>query len=172
MFQLSRTPADWYVILEDDAEPIENFKAQLAQALRHAPTQVVSLYLGRSNPTHWQPTIERALVAAQARPDDPAAWIVAKHLLHCVGYAVRADILPSIFGHLNPLIATPVDEQITGWCAHERVLVSYTVPSLVDHADGPSVMAAHCDGKPRSQPRKAWITGGRDKWKTRSILMM
>lgn len=47
---------------------------------------------------------------------------------------------------------------------------AYTLPSLVDHADGPSVHQ-HQDGIPRTLPRKAWRTGTRDVWTTKAIEM-
>lgn len=170
--QILGEPADWYVILEDDAIPVAGFNRQLALALIHAPTKIVSLYLGTGNPGGpWQGTIERALHAADADPSHQAAWITSNHLLHAVGYAMHGDIVDDIVRHLNPKNRQPVDEQITNWASGNRVLVSYTHPSLVDHADGPTVIAEHADGKRRSLPRKAWAFGTRDNWHTRSVLL-
>ena len=45
---------EWSVILEDDAQPVQDFPDQLTQALTVAPTPIVSLYLGRRRPPHFQ----------------------------------------------------------------------------------------------------------------------
>jgi len=45
---LTALNAPFAVILEDDAEPIGGFRAQLAAALAVAPAPIISLYLGRA----------------------------------------------------------------------------------------------------------------------------
>lgn len=156
--------AQWYVFLEDDAEPVEGFRRQLIEALAYAPTDVVSLYLGTSNPVHWQPTIERTMALSQDE-----SWIVSDFLLHAVGYAINVDVIDDLVQFLNPFSRVPIDEQISTYCRYNSVRVSYTLPSLVDHKDGPTVIDRHADGAPRLLPRKAWRLGTREEWSSRSI---
>lgn len=156
--------ADWYVILEDDAQPVEDFNRQVPLALKAAPTPLVSFYLGTSNPVHWQNAIQRAISCAEA-------WIVATHMIHGVAYAVRADVMDELMAHLDPASPRPIDEQISQWSYPERKLVGYTCPSLVDHEDGEPVITVRMDGAPRDNPRKAWKVGTRANWHTKVVLL-
>ena len=155
--------ADFYCVLEDDAQPIPDFNAQLRAALKEAPTQIVSLYLGTSNPIHWQDAIARSVAVADA-------WIVGQHLIHGVGYCIHRDLIDTIIDHLHPDFA-PIDEQISSYTYPHHVLVAYTHPSLVDHEDGPPCITKRADGAPRNKPRKAWELGGRDNWRSRAVLL-
>jgi hypothetical protein len=157
---LAQHGAEWSVVLEDDAQPINNFSAQLEQALLNAPTPVVSLYLGRKFPQWWQQHIATAIERVQTIN---ASYIVTDYLLHCVGVAVKTDFIPCIVDRPTHL---PIDEHISE--AARRYLnkpsVAYTWPSLVDHEDGPPVISAHNDGTPRTPGRKAWHAGPRQHW--------
>lgn len=161
---LANLPSTWSVILEDDAEPVDDFTDQLQAALPHAPTPIVSLYLGRQRPPHWQLRIERALKAAN---NQNASWIVSTHLLHAVGYCIKTELLPSLLSHDSVL---PVDQHIGDWARRFGHSVAYTVGSLVDHADMPTIVN-HPDGKPRKPGRKAWQLGGRTTWNSISVPM-
>lgn len=155
--------ADFYCILEDDAQPIYDFNMQLRAALKKAPTQIVSLYLGTSNPIHWQDAIRRSVAVAEA-------WIVGQHLIHGVGYCIHRDLIDTVIEHLHPDFR-PIDEQISAYTYPNHVLVGYTHPSLVDHEDGPPCITVRADGAPRDKPRKAWELGGRDNWQSRAVLL-
>ena len=156
--------ADWFCILEDDAQPIPDFERQLHAALKEAPSLIVSLYLGTSNPIHWQDAIRRSVAVAEA-------WIVGTHLIHGVGYCIHADLIDELIENLDPHSRRPIDEQISAWTAPNHILVGYTNPSLVDHEDGPSCIEKHPDGAPRNKPRKAWNYGGRTNWRSRAVLL-
>lgn len=159
--------ADFYCVLEDDAQPIPDFLAQLRAALKEAPTQIVSLYLGTSNPIHWQDAIRRSVAAAESGGH---AWITSTHLIHGVGYCIHRDLIDAIIEHLHPDFR-PIDEQVSAYTYPNHILVSYTYPSLVQHEDGPSCIAVHADGAPRDKPRKAWAVGGRTNWRSRTVLL-
>lgn len=161
---LAGLPSTWSVILEDDAEPVDDFRDQLTHALPLSPSPIVSLYLGKKRPPHWQLRIERAL--KEAKTVD-ASWIVSTRLLHAVGYAIRTELLPSLLGHVT---ARPVDEHISDWAMQYGHTVAYTIGSLVDHADIPTIVE-HPDGQPRRPGRKAWTVGGRDIWTSISVPM-
>jgi GR25 family glycosyltransferase involved in LPS biosynthesis len=164
MLRRNNPGKEWYVVLEDDAQPVDDFEAQLAMALKAAPTQVVSLYLGTSNPIHWQDAIARAVSCAEA-------WIVGTHLLHAVGYCVNAAIIDTLIDHIEPNSPRPIDEQISQWVYPHHVFVGYTCPSLVDHADGEPIIQKRLDGAPRVNPRKAWKVGTRSNWRSKSVLL-
>ncbi len=72
--QLSHSPTHWALVLEDDALPVDRFRAQAAAALGAAPTPIVSLYLGTSRPASWQYSIRQAVTRAD-RVD--ACWITS-----------------------------------------------------------------------------------------------
>lgn len=151
----------WAVVLEDDAQPVQNFRAQLTEVLHNAPTPIISLYLGRERPPAWQPWILQATLKANRRN---ACFIEAKRLLHAVGVAIRTDLIPEMLYNTRDLsIPLPIDEAITLWAARHRRAISYCWPSIIDHADLPTLVE-HADGKPRTQPRTAWSVGTRRQW--------
>ena len=164
MLRRNNPNADWLCVLEDDAQPVDDFNAQLSMALKAAPTQLVSLYLGTSNPIHWQDAIGRAVNCAEA-------WIVGTHLLHAVGYCINAGIIDTIIETLDGQSSRPIDEQISQWVYPHHVFVGYTCPSLVDHEDGEPVITVRRDGQPRVNPRKAWKVGTRANWRSKSVLL-
>lgn len=156
---LAGLPGDWSVVLEDDAVPVDGFGDQLVAALEVAPTAVVSLYLGRQRPPQYQRRIEIATGLADKMG---AHWLTSSRMLHAVGYAVRSDVLPALLDFDSGL---PADEHIGVWASGHlgAGAVSYCWPSLVDHADWPSV-TAHPDGQVRLPGRRAWRVGSRDVW--------
>ena len=156
---------EWSVILEDDAQPVQDFPDQLTQALTVAPTPIVSLYLGRRRPPHFQ---HRIAAATQKADRDDSHWIIGSHLLHAVGYAIKTELLESLLNFDSDL---PIDQHITRWAQTQHGHpISYTWPSLVDHEDGPTLVD-HPDGSPRRPGRKAWLTGTRTEWATRCTPM-
>jgi GR25 family glycosyltransferase involved in LPS biosynthesis len=158
---LSGKNTDYSVVLEDDAVPVDGFRAQLEQVLTLTPEPIVSLYLGRSRPQHFQPRI--ALATQNANRVD-ASFITASHLLHAVGVAIRTDLLPTILLDNR----SPIDEALTGWIRREQLHVAYTWPSIVDHRDEPTLVK-HADGVPRNQHRTAWWCHTRDHWTDRAV---
>lgn len=161
---LSNLHSTWSVILEDDAQPVHDFRDQLHQALIMAPSPVISLYLGRQRPPHWQQRIAKAVAEAETCQ---ASWIMSTHLLHAVGYAIHTTLLPSLLRHDTDL---PADQHIGNWCRRYGHLISYTIPSLIDHHDGPTVVD-HPDGDIRQPGRKAWTVGTRDHWTTKAVML-
>lgn len=159
---LIEQPADWYVLLEDDAEPIDGFTTHLAAALAAAPAPIVSFYLGTSYPRHWQRAITRALHEADATG---SAWITSGHLLHAVAYAIHKDHAPHLLQAL-PELRMPIDDAITTWAHTNHHQVAYTASSLVDHEDGDSVITTRA---PRRAPRHAHRTGTPHRWDTPAV---
>jgi GR25 family glycosyltransferase involved in LPS biosynthesis len=155
------TSADWSVILEDDAMPIPDFLAQTGLALAAAPTDIVSLYLGRQRPPQYQTAIAAAVKRA-ARTND--AWITAPNLFHAVGVAIRTPLLSGMLRHVSHIhTGLDIDEAITEWAKYHGRLIGYTMPSLVDHRDQGTI-AHHRDYAPREPGRVAYKTGTRETW--------
>lgn len=160
---LMQFPSGWSVVLEDDAVLIADFRAQLREALLYAPSPLVSLYLGRMRPPQYQQEIGAAVDAADCAGAD---WILGTRLYHGVGYAVKTALLPSLANHPTDL---PIDERISQWAMRFGHVVSYCWPSLVDHADMPSVIAQHRDGQPRPPGRVAWRAGAHTTWSSEAV---
>jgi len=157
---------DWAVVLEDDAIPVNGFTTQLAAALDNAPAPIVSLYLGRKRPPHWQNAIEKATTKAT---DTGACWITTRQLLHAVGVAVRTELVPDMLDATMRSVR-PWDYRIGEYARHIDEHVAYMWPSLLDHADGPTV-TKHEDRQNRIPGRKAWWTGTRDVWTPEQVTM-
>jgi hypothetical protein len=156
----------WALVLEDDAEPVEGFLRQASAALAEAPSQVVSFYLGQSRPPQWQQKIADAIAKADA---NDAHWIVSTALIHGVAVAIKSELIPSM---LNWVTQTPlpIDEAISHWCRAHHKVVAYTHPSLVDHADGETLIR-HRDKLPRDTGRVAWRTGSHKHWTDNRVVM-
>lgn len=161
---LAALPSTYSVILEDDAAPIAGFREQLHAALAVTPAPIVSLYLGRQRPVSWMPRVEAALAEANRIG---AHWVTGPRLLHAVGYAIRTDLLDSLQHHTSTQSA---DRHVTSWAHRHRHRVAYTVGSLVDHRDGPTLVA-HPDGQDRLPGRTAWQVGGHDTWNATAVVL-
>ncbi|MGW4718865.1 hypothetical protein [Nocardia sp. NPDC004260] len=160
------TEGEWSAVVEDDAIPVYGITEQAEHALANAPAPVVSFYLGRSRPIRWQHRIHSALHHSDV---EGAHWITTSHVLHAVAVAMRSELRDDWieWAHTSQL---PADERLSAWCKTRGHRVAYTVPSLVDHGDGPTLIA-HRDGQPRTAPRIAWRTGTRDVWSNRAVSM-
>lgn len=161
---LAKYPTSYTVVLEDDAIPADDFTDQLHKLLPMAPSPIVSLYMGKKRPPHWELRKAAALSEAHAVG---ASWIISTHLLHAVGYAIRTDLIPSLLQHSS---RKPIDEHITDWAKRYGHLTSYTYPSVVDHQDGETTFT-HQDRQPRQPGRKAWAFGTRTTWTTEAVIL-
>ena len=133
-------------VLEDDALAPHDFKERAAEWGQRFPTDLVSGYLGRKRPPQYQGLIRAKLAAADARGLD---WITLPTLVHGVCYSLPAGASGRV---LRSLPRGAVDFAIGSAWGKPPV---YTVPSLVDHADGPTV-EKHPDGEKRKPGRTAW----------------
>ncbi len=152
---------DWAVIVEDDAQPVAGFAEQAAAALSVAPTPLVSFYLGKLYPTEHQDRIRAAL---QAR----TCWITHTRLRHAVAYAIRTELLHRLALHISPGIVDTAGH-ITHWAkTHGHATIGYTNPSLVEHADTPTVITDRADRQPG---RVAWTLGTRAQWDNSAVTL-
>lgn len=146
-------PADWALTLEDDAAPVDGFREQARAALDAAPTPIVSFYLGRGyiNDTYTGGSLHNAEVF-------DAHWLVGPGPRHAVALAVRGDLVePMVADIARSRLA--VDDAIGSWARRNGHKVAYSVPSLVDHRDTPSLVTRY-----RRTPRTAWKVGAREQW--------
>lgn len=169
------TPAPWAVVLEDDAVPCIDFVGQLDAMLAVAPGDFVSLYLGRGRPDQWQLPISAAI-------SHDACFLRADALLGMVGYAVRPELLRRLLTSIrfrrlrHPRARVELNDQVSDWMRNHGLSIFYSRPSLVDHADGPPVIAdaEREDGQSRAMAphpsgtaiRRAWLFDweGRECW--------
>lgn len=133
-------------VLEDDALAPHDFRARAEAWGERFPSDLVSGYLGRQRPPQHQGQIRSKLTAADARGLD---WITLPTLVHGVCYSLPAR---ASGGVLRSLPNGAADFAIGAAWGKPPI---YTVPSLVDHADGPTV-EKHPDGQPRKPGRRAW----------------
>jgi hypothetical protein len=162
---LANQPVSWGVCLEDDCEPVEGFRNQLEQALNVAPAPIVSLYLG--DPVWWRLFQERKTRledAGKKADDQDACWLTTQELLHGVAVCIQTDLIKPM---LEGIGDQAIDYAIREWAKEEGHQIAFTMPSLVDHADGPTLLP-----KPpnmRDRRRKAWRTGTRDTWTSEAV---
>lgn len=141
---------DWCLVVEDDAILCTDFPTRLDDALFTAPTDVVSLYSGLNYPTH---RVRRAALARGEAERNNRDHFILDTMDHAVAIAVRTKLVASLGFHLNT-DDQPTDDAITTWAQTTGHQVTYTHPSLVDHADGPTLIT-HPDGVRRTLPRTA-----------------
>lgn len=147
-------PADWSLTLEDDAVPVPGFREQLTAALKAAPAPIVSLYLGSGyvGDRRTQAVLRKSELAQ-------ACWVTTRGVVcHAVALAVHRELVAALSTGLRQT-TLPIDRAISRWAHTRGHSVAYTVPSLVDHADGPSLVTDY-----RRKPRRAWLTGSREEW--------
>ena len=161
---------EWLIVLEDDAVPVNDFLAQAHAALAQAPTPVVSFYLGR----HHIPTLDvehdkqQAILKAEAAD---ASWITSRELHHAVAVAIRRGYAEAMLHHVDQIgDFFPIDEAIGHWARNNGIDISYTWPSLIDHADMPTLFRHH-DKLPRPPGRVAYRTGTRTTWTDKAVTM-
>ena len=164
---------EWGILLEDDAKPVANFRAEVGKMLAAAPTSIVSLYLGRQRPPHWQQSIAQVILSGKH-------FTLSDTLLNCVGVAVHRDYIPDLSSWLRKHYEVqkdksldnqlPIDELITKFAQEMGLFVSYSIPSLIDHADTETLLKYHFSQykdrhmSVRTKGRTAWSVGTRDKW--------
>jgi GR25 family glycosyltransferase involved in LPS biosynthesis len=154
----------WSVVIEDDAVPCPDFRRQLHAVLQKAPAPIVSLYLGRERPPHWQSSIARAISPPYSDPH----FLTTTDLLHAVGYAIRTDLLDDMLSWTAPFESTMlIDNLITAWARARHHQIAYSRPSIFNHrTDLIPVVTDHQDDDERLLPRTAWIFGTRKYWES------
>lgn len=165
---LKDSPEPWSLVLEDDAVVCSDFLEQVNLALAHAPSPIVSFYLGRGRPPHWQDKIARVI----AREEH---WILSTEMLHGVAVAIRTELIPDLLTWIED--QEPVDEAMSDFAQQNHLEIAYSHPSLVDHRDHGTLMDVHPTRHPdpdpvrRNEIRRAWVLGTRTDWNSSVIAM-
>lgn len=150
-WELANTSAaDWVLVIEDDAVLCSEFRDRLADALATAPTPVASLYLGTGYPLHLVDQAAEAMRHARAQQEP---WLTLSTLNHAVAICIQQHLVADMLDHTADT-DLPIDEAIGHWATTTGTLISYSVPSLVDHRDQPPI-TAHPDGLGRTRARRA-----------------
>lgn len=152
--QYADPTANWIVVLEDDAVPIEDFSRVLCNQLSEIDSdKIVSLYLGKQRPPSIQPTLQRTIESA---PED-TSWLVTRNLYWGVGVCIPGVFVDSLSDHVLSS-SHPWDSSVGRWALTNSVEVWYSWPSLVDHLDEETTIN-HADGMGRVSGRRAWRAG-------------
>jgi hypothetical protein len=142
------------LIVQDDAVPVPGLLEHVGAAVAAYPDGPIGLYVGRSRPRPEQ------VARAVRRADEiGASWLEANTLLWGVATVLPAADLAGLLAW-GKRCHLPYDQRIGCWYRNQRRPVRYTWPSLVDHADGPSLLA----GGARTVLRVAWRTGAPASW--------
>jgi len=132
--------ADWHMVIQDDAIAAPDLLAGLEKALDQLGTDgLMSAYTGTGRPN--QRNIKRALLHAE---DKAHSWISTRSL--CWGVAIIAPVhtIPGMLQWCSrPARSTRWNYDLSLGRYYRDVLrwrTWYTVPSLVDHRDGESLV--------------------------------
>jgi hypothetical protein len=153
-------------VLEDDAQPVDDFTHQLEQALQASPEPIVSLYMGRMKPEKWQAPMQAAITEANTTG---AHWITTNAAIHAVGIAIHTTLIPDLLKYWRDWL--PADQAISSWTRRTNRHIAYTHPSLINHLDIPTVIKRRQDGMTRTPGRIAWHTGTHDEWNSAAVSM-
>jgi hypothetical protein len=142
------------LVVQDDAVPVPNLVEHTAAAVDAYPDGPIGLYVGRGCPRPAQ--VERAVREAD---EVGASWLEANTLLWGVATVLPVQDLPPLLAWCQR-VRLPYDQRLGSWYRNQQRPVRYTWPSLVDHADWPSLTG----GQARRPARIAWRTGAPTSW--------
>lgn len=154
--ELARLETEWSIVLQDDAIPVPDFHRWAGLYLENAPQTAVSFYVGTCRPrfTHVLDAVERA-------ERGHTSWLEADTLLWGVGVAMPTAHIERFLEWGKTAPAHPYDTRIGEFYRREmQQPVRYTWPSLVDHADGESLVQPKRPARVRDCPRVAHRFGG------------
>lgn len=149
-----RSGASHVVVLQDDALPVEGFYLALETLVEEKPEELISLYVG----TH-KPRAQAVKIAVDKADQKGAAWLSADTLMWGVGVVIPALLISEMLEHVASS-KLPYDQRIGLWVEDTGRDVFYTWPSLVDHADEPTVIA----GRSKKQGRRVAHRVGIPSW--------
>lgn len=152
--------ADWVVILEDDVILIDNFEEHVQDALNNVPREgAVSFYTGTAKP---RPNIVRKAVAQGL--ERGCSWLRSNDLYWGPAVALPAHrVIPML--NFVQRVDRPYDSRIGYYLRANGLPCFYSLPSLVDHIDGPSLIKG-CE-----EPRKAHVFEEPTNWNKRYLYM-
>jgi hypothetical protein len=129
------------LVLQDDALPIPEFAECVRQAIEHKPEDMIGLYVGRQRPMRER--VEKAVAKAD---EVGASWLTCERLCWGVATIIPTHAIAALLGYLS---TAPYDRRIgMAWREHTGRDVVFTWPSLVDHADGETVIKGRAQRVP------------------------
>lgn len=139
------------LVIQDDAVPIDGLIEHCERAVKERPDDMIGLYVGQVRPKR-----ARVLSAVQKADRLGASWLVCDELFWGVATILPCAAICALLAFCEN-VAQPYDERLgKAWCAVTERDVVYTWPSLVSHADGPSVITSRPQ---RADGRVAWRVG-------------
>lgn len=131
---------DWHCVIQDDAILSPNLYENIEGAINNVPSKtLISLYTGKPRPMG-----KRVEIAVSKVVDE--TWLSYWLLMWGVGILIPTS-------HIEPLIdfvsdrTEPYDTRIGIFYQRNRLLVYYTMPSLVDHDDDLDSLLEHGKAK-------------------------
>lgn len=137
--------ADWHIVIQDDTIACQDFLAGFANALEYLPDDalIASPYCGTKRPGQ----VPFTKIAREARRDG-AAWLRSIRVWWGVAMACRTETIEPMLEWCDEQIGRPYDSRIGAYYDLEHGSDGwYTWPSLVDHRDGPSLIAHRDAGR-------------------------
>lgn len=129
--------AEYHAVIQDDLLVCRDLFAGLERALEVLPADTpLSAYTGAVRPYKRQ--INRAL----SRQHRPVSWLVMDGINWGPLLVVPTSHIPAMVDYYDSLVGVPnYDRRVSRyWRLRRGSDVWYTWPSLVDHADGPSLV--------------------------------
>jgi hypothetical protein len=125
---------EWHTVIQDDAIPSEGFAENIDRILVHAYPHPVSWYYGTLRPKadFTEPT------AAQADREG-ASWIEAPGPWWAVAVSVHSSLVEEMVDQCDKSRLKADDARYTAHFRRLGLTCLYTWPSLIDHADLPSI---------------------------------
>lgn len=139
MAMLSYGPtADWHLVLQDDVLLCADFVGQAMKALSEAPTSVVSFYMGRRAVFGQWTSLEASMHARR----QGERWVCGRGPFWGPAIAVKVSMIEEMMAWCDREQPYEIayDYKIARYFAAKRLDCGYTVPSLVEHRDGPSMV--------------------------------
>jgi hypothetical protein len=158
--------AEWHVVVQDDAVLCVDFVGQARAALAELGERPgpVSFYAGATNLV-WETSTANAMVRARRAG---ARWIEGSGPWWGPALAIRTADLPELIERCDKMTDDAAyDRRVGRYFRWLKRPCLYTVPSLVNHRDGPSLI---WNGRaPRTWSRRAAYhePGGNEAWLNR-----
>lgn len=150
----SKSGQTWSAVIEDDVILTDNFLDHVQDALAHMPSEgVLSLYSGYPRPLGDR--VKRAVHNARASGH---SFLRYNSLLWGPAVLMPSRLVPSMLKMVSRINSLQYDQRFSFWTSRHRIPVYYTMPSLVEHRDEPSLIWGD------RPPRKAWWFGEPHDW--------
>lgn len=138
--------AAYHVVVQDDALPCRGFVESLPRVLSAAQGHPVGLYVGTVRPVYRSVSIRMAAARASGSP-----WFAAGGPYWGVAMAIPSGDVEELvaFGDTRQM-RTGYDSRVAQFFARSHRRAWYTLPSLVDHRSGPSLVPGRKDAGRRA----------------------